>query len=124
MANTHLFRPGLGLPTATIFDDYDVPWGYYFYTIREDDLIRELRFINVIDEALQVSHTNGMDKVRHDWAKRTEGDYVIFTPHPSYKGEQEFVQIFSRPWIQRFIAAPRTILERAALNNRVSVNFG
>lgn len=122
MANAHLFRPGLGLPTATIHDDRDVPWGYYFYTIREDDLIRELRFINVIDPSLSVQ-SMAPDGSLHPWTKYTEDDYTVFIPNEFYKGEMDMPLIHFNPLVQRFIAAPRTILERAALGNRTSVNF-
>ena len=119
----HLFRPGLGLPTKTIHDDHDSPWGYYLYAVREDDLVREMYFINVIDHRVQVQ-SQGEDGIWYDWPRRYEGEYLIFSPHDSYKGEQQLVQIHHYPEVQAFIAAPRKILERFALGNRTSVNFG
>lgn len=120
--NDHLFRQGLGLPTKTIFDDYDVPWGYYAYVIREDDLVRDLYFFNVIDEEIEV-FTTTPDRVNHPWSKQWRGEYLVFSPPDVYKGEGDLIGIHSHPWIQRFIPAPRLVLEKFALGNRTSVNF-
>lgn len=120
----HLFRSGLGLPTKTIHDHQESPWGYYAYIIREDDLIREFYFFNVKDDRFVAVSTSAPDGTRQQWAKRWEGDYLIFSAPDGYKGEMELVQIHSYPEVQRFIAAPRKILERFALGNKTSVDFG
>lgn len=124
MKNDHLFRPGLGLPTKTIHDHLESPWGYYAYIVREDDLIREFYFFNVKDEHSVHVSTPAPDGTRQQWAKRWDGEYLVMAAPDGYKGEMELVQIHFKPEIQRFIAAPRKVLERFALGNRTSVNFG
>lgn len=94
---------------------------HYFYRLREDDFVNEFCVAGSKDPN-QFVETLAPDGTPQRWAKRAEGDLVIFTPPDGYAGSQGLLWSYDRR-IQVGEPMPREELERQALRCRKSVNF-
>lgn len=98
------------------------PTAWYFYRLKEDDFVQEFCVANAQDPN-QFVETFGPDGQMHRWAKRQEGDLLVFRPPDAYHGSQGLGWSYD-PKLQRGEPMNREQLERRALRGRVSVHFG
>lgn len=92
---------------------------YYFYRLKDDDIVSEFCVANAADPHQYVS-TLALDGTEQLWQRRDEGDLVIFRPPDGYLGSQGLLWAYDRR-LQVGEAMPRAELERYALRHRVSV---
>lgn len=95
---------------------------WYFYRLDMNDGVKEFCVANAADPATSVA-SRGKDGKMHVWARRVEGDLLIFTPHADYVEGDWFGLQYDKT-VQRCETAPPEIRDREALRNAVSVNFG
>jgi hypothetical protein len=98
-----------------------VPVATYFYRLKEDDFVAEFCVANSHDPDQWVG-TLAPDGSLQQWAKRDENGLVVFRPPDGYTGSQGMEWHYDKR-MQVHEAAPRELMEKLALNNRVSVNF-
>lgn len=94
-----------------------IPFAYYFYRIRNDNFIREFCVANARDPNQQVE-SPAPDGTMQRWAKRLEGDLVVFTAPDGYEGGAVGWSYDRR--LQMGVPMPREELERQALRCRKS----
>lgn len=92
---------------------------WYFYRLREDDFVSEFCVIGSADPNQQVE-TMAPDGTIQQWEKRKEGNLIVFRPPDGYVGNQGLMWHYDRT-LQHGEAAPRDVLEREALNNRLTI---
>jgi hypothetical protein len=100
----------------------------YFYRLKDDDLVTEFCVANALDVPTegfpdgQYVATRAPDGTLQRWAKRLEGDLLVFRPPDGYAGGQGMEWHYDRR-TQRHEPIDRPTLEKLALSGRVSVNF-
>lgn len=94
-----------------------VPQAYYFYRLTNDHFIREFCVANAQDPEQYVDSV-APDGSKQRWAKRWEGDLLVFTPPDGYDGGAVGWMYDRR--LQVGLPMPRAELERQALRCRVS----
>jgi hypothetical protein len=94
---------------------------WYFYRLREDDFVAEFCVAGASDPT-QYVETLAPDGTCQRWARREEGDLLVFRPPDGYSGAQGLIWAYNRR-LQRGQAMPYAELERRALGMRVSVHF-
>ncbi len=110
------FSVGTRLPIASV----SARPAHYFYRLSNDSRINEFCVANSSDPN-QFVDSIAPDGSKQRWAKRTEGDLVVFTPPDGYI-DGAVGWMYDRR-LQIGQPAPREVLEREALRNQVSVNF-
>jgi hypothetical protein len=91
----------------------------YFYRLKNDSFIREFCVEGATDP-WQTVDTLAPDGTPQRWRREMEGDLMVFYPPDGYEGEQGLLWAFD-PLLQRAEPMPRDLLERRALNMRVSI---
>lgn len=91
----------------------------YFYRLRDDHIVREFCVEGATDPWQSVE-TLAPDGTLQRWHRRMEGDLMVFHPPDGYVGEQGLLWSYDRD-LQEAEPMPRDLLERRALNMRVSV---
>lgn len=94
-----------------------IPVAFYFYRLRNDNFMKEFCVANAKDPN-QYVESRTPDGTLQRWAKRWEGDLLVFTPPDSYDGGPVGWMYDRR--LQLGQMAPRDVLEREALRNRIS----
>ena len=96
------------------------PTAHYFYRLRNDSRITEFCVAGATDPH-QFVESLAPDGTRQRWPSRREGDLLVFSAPDGYTdGPCGHGYDGS---LQRCEPAPREVLEREALRNRVSVAF-
>lgn len=95
---------------------------WYFYRLKDDDFVREFCVANARDPN-QTVETLAPDGTHQKWARRHEGDLLVFTPPDGYAGDQGLLWAYDRR-LQVGEPMPREQLEKLALDSRVSVVMG
>jgi hypothetical protein len=113
---------------TNVFQAAEIPTAWYFYRLKDDDFVAEFCVANAQDQPTdgfpqgQFVETLAPDGTRQRWAKRQDGDLLVFRPPDGYAGGQGMEWHYDKR-LQRHQAAPRHLLEKYALGSRVSVNF-
>lgn len=93
---------------------------YSYYRLRNDDVVHSLVLVNADDtDPLLAVDTLAPDGTVQKWAMTRDAGRLVFWPPDGYSGSQGMCLHFSKD-IQRHESAPREVLEREALGNRVS----
>lgn len=92
---------------------------FYFYRLRDDHLVSEFCVANHGDPN-QYVETLAPDGTAQRWARREEGDLLVFSPPDGYAGAQGLLWAYDKR-LQLGRPMPRPMLERLALNMRKSV---
>ena len=101
-----------------VFQELGIPTAWYYYRLREDDFVSEFCVANAKDHD-QTVETLAPDGSAQLWARRWEGDLLVFHPPDGYAGNQGLVWRYDKRF-QRHEPAPREVMEREALRNRVT----
>lgn len=92
---------------------------YYHYRLRQDIVVSAFCVAGASDPD-QYVETLAPDGTKQRWAKRSEGDLLVFVPPDGYAGRQPLLWMYDKR-LQRGEAMPQELLERYALGCRVSV---
>jgi hypothetical protein len=90
----------------------------YFYRLRSDELVHEFCVQGAIGP--HSVETYAADGSLHKWPSFQDGDLLVFYPPDSYAGAQLLLWAYDRR-LNRGEPLERPALERAALNQRVSI---
>ena len=105
------------LPEVELSGAPEPATAHYFYRLKADDFVSEFCVAGAVGP--NTVHTLAPDGSEQPWARREEGDLLVFRPPDGYAGGQGLLWAYDRR-LQRGEAMPRPLLERYALRCRVS----
>lgn len=95
-----------------------VPTAYYFFRLRDNEVVKEFCVSNAQDPNQYVEST-APDGTKQRWEKRWDGDLLVFRPPDGYAEFQPLGWVYDKQ-LQDGEATPQELMERLALNMRVS----